>query len=305
MEINKCFIIKLIIIIIQISVLKFIKKDICIFPILTMNNGNKIPQIGLGTFRIKDTQPILEALKMGYRHLDTAHFYNNEKEVGEAILRSGIKREEIFVTSKIWPTEFDHAEKALNDMFKRINLSYIDLVLLHWPYGDYISAWKVLEKFVKEGKIKNIGLSNFYGEDLKKILDICTIKPVVDQVECHLLKNKFELKKILEKENILLVAWSPLKNIKNKLKENKEIDEISKKYNKDIFQIVLRWHIQNGNIPIPKSSSVEHMKSNFDIFDFKLTSNEMELLNNFPQKIGGDPNERTKKWVLSHGPKED
>ena len=274
-------------------------------PLLTFYNGIKIPQFGLGTFEMENvTQTILESFKLGYRHLDTAHFYGNEKEVGEAVLKSGLKREEIFVTSKIWPTEFDHAEKALTDMFKRINLSYIDLVLLHWPFGDYVSAWKALEKFAKEGKIKNIGLSNFYGEDLKKILDICTIRPVVDQVECHLYKNKFELKKILEKEKILLVAWSPVKNIDDVLKNNKDINKMMEKYKKDIFQIVLRWHIQNGNIPIPKSSSVKHMKSNFDIFDFELTPDEMKILNNIPQKAD-DPVEETRKWVLSHPPKED
>jgi len=275
-------------------------------PSLTFNNGNKIPQFGLGTFEIANcTQSVLEALKIGYRHLDTAHFYGNEKEVGEAVLKSGLKREDIFVTSKIWPTEFDHAEKALTDMFKRINLTYIDLVLLHWPYGDYVSAWKALEKFAKEGKIKNIGLSNFYGDDLKKILEICTIRPVCDQVECHLYKNKLELKKQLDKEKIVLVAWCPVRHIDDALKNNKDIVSIMEKYKKNIYQIVLRWHIQNGYIPIPKASNVEHMKSNFNIFDFELTADEMKALNSIPQKTEGDPDDETRKWVLSHPPKED
>ena len=275
-------------------------------PKLTFNNGISIPQLGLGTFEIKNcTENVLASFKIGYRHLDTAHFYENEKEVGEAVLKSGLKREEIFVTSKIWPTEFDHAEKALTDMFKRINLSYIDLVLLHWPYGDYVSAWKALEKFVKEGKIKSIGLSNFYGEDLKKILEICTIKPVCDQVECHLCKNKLEFKKELEKNNLLLVAWCPVKYIDDELKKNPNIVKMMEKYKKTIYQIALRWHIQNGNIPIPKSSSVEHMKSNFDIFDFELDPEEMKLLNSIPQTTKGDPDDETRKWVLSHPPKED
>ena len=275
-------------------------------PFLTFNNGNKIPQFGLGTFEISNcTQSVLEAFKIGYRHLDTAHFYGNEKEVGEAVLKSGLKREDIFVTSKIWPTEFDHAEKALTDMFKRINLTYIDLVLLHWPYGDYESAWKALEKFVKEGKIKNIGLSNFYGDDLKKILEICTIKPVCDQVECHLYKNKLEFKKQLDKENIVLVAYCPVRHIDDALKNNKDIANIMEKYKKNIYQIVLKWHIQNGYIPIPKASNVEHMKSNFNIFDFELTSDEMKALNSIPQKTEGDPDDGTRKWVLSHPPKED
>ena len=275
-------------------------------PFLTFNNGNKIPQFGLGTFEISNcTENVLEAFKIGYRHLDTAHFYGNEKEVGEAVLKSGLKREDIFVTSKIWPTEFDHAEKALTDMFKRINLTYIDLVLLHWPYGDYVSAWKALEKFAKEGKIKNIGLSNFYGDDLKKILEICTIKPVCDQVECHLYKNKLEFKKQLDKEKMVLVAYCPVRHIDDSLKNNKDIVNIMKKYKKNIYQIVLKWHIQNGYIPIPKASNVEHMKSNFNIFDFELTSDEMKALNSIPQKTEGDPDDETRKWVLSHPPKED
>jgi diketogulonate reductase-like aldo/keto reductase len=275
-------------------------------PFLTFNNGNKIPQFGLGTFEISNcTESVLEAFKIGYRHLDTAHFYGNEKEVGEAVLKSGLKREDIFVTSKIWPTEFDHAEKALTDMFKRINLTYIDLVLLHWPYGDYVSAWKALEKFVKEGKIKNIGLSNFYGDDLKKILEICTIKPVCDQVECHLYKNKLEFKKQLDKEKMVLVAYCPVRHIDEALKNNKDIVKIMEKYKKNIYQIVLKWHIQNGYIPIPKASNVEHMKSNFNIFDFELTSDEMKALNSIPQKTEGDPDDETRKWVLSHPPKED
>lgn len=275
-------------------------------PFLTFNNGNKIPQFGLGTFEISNcTESILEAFKIGYRHLDTAHFYGNEKEVGEAVLKSGLKREEIFVTSKIWPTEFDHAEKALTEMFKRINLTYIDLVLLHWPYGDYVSAWKALEKFVKEGKIKNIGLSNFYGDDLKKILEICTIKPVCDQVECHLYKNKLEFKKQLDKEKMVLVAYCPVRHIDDALKNNKDIVNIMEKYKKNIYQIVLKWHIQNGYIPIPKASNVEHMKSNFNIFDFELTAEEIKALNSIPQKTEGDPDDETRKWVLSHPPKED
>ena len=275
-------------------------------PFLTFNNGNKIPQFGLGTFEISNcTESILEAFKIGYRHLDTAHFYGNEKEVGEAVLKSGLKREDIFVTSKIWPTEFDHAEKALTDMFKRINLTYIDLVLLHWPYGDYVSAWKALEKFVKEGKIKNIGLSNFYGDDLKKILEICTIRPVCDQVECHLYKNKLEFKKQLDKEKMVLVAYCPVRHIDDALKNNKDIVKAMEKYKKSIYQIILKWHIQNGYIPIPKASNVEHMKSNFNIFDFELTPDEMKALNSIPQKTEGDPDDETRKWVLSHPPKED
>ena len=276
-------------------------------PFLTLNNGNKIPQLGLGTAGLIPNElceeKCLEALKIGYTHFDTAHFYDNEKGVSDAVLKSGIKRENIFITTKIWPTEFDNPELAIEKMFKRINLSYIDLVLLHWPYGDYISAWKILEKYYNEGKIKNIGLSNFYGKKLEDILKICKIKPVVNQVECNLSKNKIEFKKILEKEKILLMAWSPVKNISEEIKKNENIIKMEKKYNKSLIQIILRWHIQSGNIVIPKSANVEHIKNNFEIFDFELSEEEMKILNNLPQTTKGDPDDETEKWVLSHSPK--
>ena len=143
------------------------------------------------------------------------------------------------------------------------------------------------------------------GDDLKKIWEICTIKPVCDQVECHLYKNKLEFKKQLDKENIVLVAYCPVRHIDDALKNNKDIVNIMEKYKKNIYQIVLKWHIQNGYIPIPKASNVEHMKSNFNIFDFELTSDEMKVLNSIPQKTEGDPDDETRKWVLSHPPKED
>ena len=276
-------------------------------PFLTLNNGNKIPQLGLGTAGLIPNElceeKCSEALKIGYTHFDTAHFYDNEKGVSDAVLKSGIKRENIFITTKIWPTEFDNPELAIEKMFKRINLSYIDLVLLHWPYGDYISAWKILEKYYNEGKIKNIGLSNFYGKKLEDILKICKIKPVVNQVECNLSKNKIEFKKILEKEKILLMAWSPVKNISEEIKKNEDIIKMEKKYNKSLIQIILRWHIQSGNIVIPKSANVEHIKNNFEIFDFELSEEEMKILNNLPQTTKGDPDDETEKWVLSHSPK--
>lgn len=276
-------------------------------PYLTLNNGNKIPQFGLGTYEIlpneKCTEACLEAMKLGYRHFDTAHFYGNEKGVADAVVKSGLKREDIFVTSKIWPTEFDHAEQALSDMFKRTNLSYIDLVLLHWPFGDYISAWKALEKFAKEGKIKNLGLSNFYGKQLQDILDICTIKPVCDQVECHPYKNRLEFKKTLEKEKIVLVAWSPIRNIDDALKQNQGLIKMKDKYKKSFVQLILRWHIQNGNVVIPKSANAEHMKSNSDVFDFELTKEEMDILNNIPQKKDEDPKD-TEKFCFANPPPE-
>ena len=274
-------------------------------PFLTLSNGNKIPQLGFGTAGLLPIElceeKCLEALKIGYIHIDTAHIYDNENGVGNAVLKSGLKREDIFITSKIWPTEFNDSDSAIEKMFKRFDLSYIDLVLLHWPFGDYISAWKSLEKFYNEGKIKNIGLSNFYGKDLEEILKICKVRPVVDQVECNLPKNQIEFKKILEKENIKLMAWSPIKKISEEVKNNEDIIKMEKKYNKSLIQIVLRWHIQSGNIVIPKSTNVEHIKSNFEIFDFELNEEEMKIFNNLPQITKENPDRE--KLILSHSPK--
>ena len=253
-------------------------------PILEMNNKLKIPQFGFGVYTITDNEEAekccLEAFKLGYRHIDTAHLYGNEKGVGEAIRKCGIPRNEIFLTSKIWHNECGEGitAKAIDRMLKRLNQEYVDLLLIHWPVGDYIGAWKDMEKAVNEGKVKSIGLSNFFGNNLEDILKIAKIMPVVDQVECHPYSPCDDLRKELDKINCYIEAWSPIGRGNNKLLNEPILIEIGKKYNKTVAQIILRWHIEKGNIVFPKSSNPVHIKENFEIFDFKLTKEEIEKI---------------------------
>ena len=253
---------------------------------LKLNNGNSIPQIGFGVFQIKGDseteKACLEAFKLGYRHIDTAHYYNNEKGVGSAIKKSGLKREEIFITSKLWQNELAEGKttKAIDRMLKRLDTPYIDLLLIHWPFGDYIAAWKEMEKAVKDGKIKSIGLSNFYPDKLEEILKICTIKPVVDQVECHPYFPNNELRDELKKINAHIEAWSPIGRGDKKLLSENVLVDIGKKYNKSVVQVLIRWSIQKGNIVLPRSVNPIHIKENFDVFDFEISKEEMEKIEN-------------------------
>ena len=258
--------------------------------ILEMSNGLKIPHFGLGVFRLNDNgeaeKCCLEAFKLGYRHIDTAHRYGNEKSIGEAIRKSGIPRDQIFLTSKIWHNECGEGitSKAIDKMLKRFKLDYIDLLLIHFPIGDYIGAWKDMEKAVDQGKIKSIGLSNFHGKYLNDILNIAKIKPVVNQVECHPYYPCDELRKELDKINCLIEAWSPIGRGNNQLLKEKIFEELGKKYNKTAPQIILRWHIEKGNIIFPKSGNLEHIKENIDIFDFSLTKEEIEKIDKLKSK---------------------
>ena len=258
--------------------------------ILEMSNGLKIPHFGLGVFRLNDNgeaeKCCLEAFKLGYRHIDTAHRYGNEKSIGEAIRKSGIPRDQIFLTSKIWHNECGEGitSKAIDKMLKRFKLDYIDLLLIHFPIGDYIGAWKDMEKAVDQGKIKSIGLSNFHGKYLNDILNIAKIKPVVNQVECHPYYPCDELRKELDKINCLIEAQSPIGRGNNQLLKEKIFEELGKKYNKTAPQIILRWHIEKGNIIFPKSGNLEHIKENIDIFDFSLTKEEIEKIDKLKSK---------------------
>lgn len=259
-------------------------------PVLEMNNKLKIPQFGFGVFTIKDNDEAekccLEAFKLGYRHIDTAHLYGNEKGVGEAIRKSGIPRDQIFLTSKIWHNECGEGitTKAIERMLKRLNQEYVDLLLIHWPLGDYIGAWKDMEKAVQEGKVKSIGLSNFFGKHLEDILKIAKIMPVVDQVECHPYAPCDELRKELDKISCYIEAWSPIGRGNSQLLNEPILIEIAKKYNKTVAQVILRWHIEKGNIVFPKSSNPKHIKENFEIFDFKLTPEEIDKINSLKSK---------------------
>ena len=253
-------------------------------PMLEMNNKLKIPQLGFGVFLIKDNDEAekccLEAFKLGYRHIDTAHLYGNEKGVGEAIRKSGIPRDQIFLTSKIWQNECGEGvtEKAIDRMLKRFKLDYIDLLLIHWPVGDYCGAWKDMEKAVEAGKLKSIGLSNFKKKYLDDILKIAKIMPVVDQLECHPYDPCDDIRVELDKIHCYIEAWSPIGRGNKELLSEPLFVELGKKYNKTVPQIILRWHIEKGNIIFPKSTNPVHIKENMEIFDFKLTKEEIEKI---------------------------
>ena len=253
-------------------------------PMLEMNNKLKIPQFGFGVFLIRGDEETekccLEAFKLGYRHIDTAHVYGNEKGVGAAIKKSGIPRDQIFLTSKIWHNQCGEGvtEKAIDRMLKRLDVSYLDLLLIHWPVGDYCGAWKDMEKAVEAGKLKSIGLSNFKGKYLEDILNIAKIMPVVDQLECHPYEPCDDIRKELDKINCYIEAWSPIGRGNPELFKEQILVDLSKKYNKTVAQVILRWHIEKGNIIFPKSNNPIHIKENAEIFDFKLTKEEVEKI---------------------------
>ena len=248
---------------------------------LTLNDGNKIPQFGLGVFQIpgdeKTKEACLEAFKLGYRHIDTAHAYQNERGVGQAVKESGIPREEIWITTKLWPSEYGEGKtaKAIDKMLERLHTEYIDLLLLHQQFGDYLGAWKDMEKAVAEGKVKSIGLSNFESERLEEVLAAATIKPSVLQVECHPYYQQNDLKKRIAPYNTVIESWYPLGHGDAALIEEPVFTKLAEKYGKTNAQIILRWHIQEGIIVFPKSSNPVHIKENIDIFDFELTEEEM------------------------------
>ena len=248
----------------------------------TLNNGIKMPMAGIGTFLLTPDQAesaVLEALKDGYRLIDTANAYVNEKAVGRAMKKSGLEREDIFLETKIWPSFYEQ-EDAVEKTLERLDTDYIDLLLIHQPSGNYVAGYRLMEKAYKEGKVKAIGLSNFTKEQIQEILDICEVKPAVLQTEVHPYFQEQELKEFLAKEDIKIQAWYPLGHGDAALLNDEVIVELGKKYQKSTAQIILRWHIQDGNIVIPGSKNPEHIKANFDLFDFTLTEEEMK-------KIGG------------------
>ena len=244
---------------------------------VTLNNGIKMPMAGIGTFLLTPDETeasVLSALACGYRLIDTANAYVNEKAVGRAMKKSGVSREEIFLETKLWPAFYEQPD-AVEKTLERLDTDYIDLLLIHQPAGNYIAGYKLMEKAYKEGKVKAIGLSNFSQSQIREILDICEVKPVVLQTEVHPYYQEKKLKDYLKKEGIVIQAWYPLGHGDKALLEEPLFQELGKKYGKSSAQIILRWHIQAGNIVIPGSKSPAHIQDNFDLFDFSLTAWEM------------------------------
>ena len=275
-------------------------------PLITLNNGQKIPQLGFGVYCIppaETEQCVLEALKIGYRHIDTAHMYGNEKEVGSAIKKSGIPRNEIFITSKLWVSEYGEGKtlQAIDKMLKRLDLIYIDLILLHFPFNDYMGAYKDLEKAYEQGKVKSIGISNFENQKLEELCDAAKIKPVLNQIELHPYFQQNELRQRMDKSNTKTEAWAPVGHAMTKIFDEEIIKKLSEKYKKSPAQIILRWDIQRGIITIPKSQKKERIKENFEIFDFEMTEDEIkeiDVLNGKQNRIQ-DKDDVLEKAIIS------
>ncbi len=243
----------------------------------TLNNGIKMPMAGIGTFLLTPDEceaSVISALNDGYRLIDTANAYVNEKAVGRAMKKSGLPREEIFLETKIWPAFYEN-EDAVEKTLERLDTDYIDLLLLHQPAGNYIAGYKMMEKAYKEGKVKAIGLSNFTIAQIQEILDMCEVKPTVMQCEVHPYGQQKELKEFLEKNGIVIQAWYPLGHGDRALMEEDIFTKLAAKYGKSNAQIILRWHVQAGNIVIPGSKNPAHIRDNFALFDFALTEEEM------------------------------
>lgn len=254
-----------------------------------LNNGFEIPAMGYGVFQMNSAEVaehLPKAIEVGYRHIDTANYYFNEKAVGEVIAESDVPREEFFITTKLFPQSYAY-EQCKIDVDKtlaRLGLDYIDLLLFHQPYGEYLSGWKAMEEAVQAGKVRSIGLSNFSAAKVQEILDVATIKPAVLQVEINPYWNQHELKATLAEHNIVFEGWYPLGHGDANLLEEPVFAELAEKYGKTPAQIIERWHIQEGNVIFPKTLNPQHMADNIDIFDFVLTADEMARINELPQK---------------------
>lgn len=263
---------------------------------LTLNNGVEMPQFGLGVYKVdKGLQienTVKDAINIGYRLIDTAAFYENEEGVGKAIKESGVPREELFITTKVWNTDqgYDQTLNAFDNSLKKLGLDYIDLYLIHWPVKErYLETWRALEKLYKDGKARAIGVSNFQIHHLKDILKNSSEKPAVNQVELHPLLSQKELREFCSEHNIKVQAWSPI--ARGRVLEDSDIKEIAERHNKSAAQIILRWHLQNGIMVIPKSVKKDRLRENADIFDFELTEDEMRQMNalNNNHRFGADP----------------
>ncbi|MBY0200368.1 aldo/keto reductase [Priestia megaterium] len=267
---------------------------------VTLHNGVKMPGFGLGVFKVEEGPELVNAIKVamkhGYRSIDTAAIYGNEEGVGqgirEGLKEAGISRENVFVTSKVWNADlgYDATISAYETSLKKLGLDYLDLYLIHWPVeGKYKEAWRALETLYKEGKVKAIGVSNFQAHHLKDLMEDAEIKPVINQVEYHPRLTQKELQAFCEKHHIQLEAWSPL--MQGELLDNEVLTEIANKHNKSVAQVILRWDVQNGIITIPKSTKEHRIVENASIFDFELTKEEIESIDELNQnhRVGPDP----------------
>lgn len=242
-----------------------------------------MPMLGYGVYQVTKEECekcVLDALKTGYRLIDTAQSYFNEEEVGNAIVKSGVPREEIFLTTKVWVEHYGYEEtkKSVYESMKKLQTEYIDLMLLHQPFSDYYGAYRALEDLYQEGVLKAIGVSNFYPDRLVDIANFAKIVPMVNQVETHVLNQQTEAKKWMDKYEVQIEAWAPFGEGRGGLFENPVLTAIGEKYGKTSAQVMLRWNIQRGVVVLPKSTHIERMEQNFNIFDFTLSDEDMTAI---------------------------
>lgn len=254
-----------------------------------LNNGVKMPILGFGVFQIPEAdtkQAVLEALKVGYRHIDTAQSYFNEAQVGEAVAESGIPREEIFLTTKVWLDNygFEKAKASIEESLKKLKTDYIDLVLLHQPFSDYYGAYRALEEAYREGKVRAIGVSNFYPDRLSDIVEFTDIKPQVNQVETHPFNQQIEAQENMIKHNVQIESWASFAEGRNNIFTNPVLTDIAKKYNKSTAQVMIRWQVQRGIVCLTKSVKPERMAENFNVMDFALSADDMARIQSLDTK---------------------
>ena len=256
---------------------------------VTLSNGVKMPMLGYGVYQVSKDECercVLDALKVGYRHIDTAQAYFNEEEVGNAIVKSGVPRGELFITTKVWVEHYGYEETkaSVYESLKKLKTDYIDLMLLHQPFGDYYGAWRALEDLYDERKLKAIGISNFYPDRMVDICSFSRIRPMVNQVETHPHNQQIEAQKWMQKYGVQIEAWAPFGEGRGGLFTNETIAKIAAKYNKSVAQVILRWELQRGIVVIPKSVHIERMEQNFNVFDFELTDEDMAIMAGLDKK---------------------
>jgi len=255
-----------------------------------LTNGVEMPILGFGVFQVADLaeceRSVVDAIETGYRLIDTAASYGNEEAVGKAIKSSGVKRDELFITTKLWiqSNGYDGTKKSFENSLKRLQLDYLDLYLMHQPYGDVYGEWRAMQDLYKEGRVRAIGVSNFYPDRLIDLLIHNEIVPAVNQVETHPFHQQIETQKFLKDNNVRIESWGPFAEGKNNIFHNELLLSIGKKYNKSIAQVILRWLTQRGVIAIPKSVRKERMEENFNIFDFKLSEEDMNQIKQLDTK---------------------
>lgn len=256
---------------------------------VTLYNGVKMPMVGYGVYQVSKEECercVLDALAVGYRSIDTAQSYFNEEQVGNAIAKSGVPREEIFLTTKVWVEHYgyEEAKKSVLESMRKLQTEYLDLVLLHQPFSDYYGAYRALEDLYEEGKLRAIGVSNFYPDRLVDIASFSRVKPMVNQVETHPYHQQAEAKKWMDKYGIQMEAWAPFGEGRGGLFENPVLAQLAEKYNKTTAQIILRWHIQRGIVVIPKSTHKARMEENLQVFDFVLEPEDMNRISALDKK---------------------